>query len=274
MYYDFYCNEKMLLDHYEDYNVGNRTLRRLLGQSGMPPDVCADTYLAKMDNHEELEYDRYDLIKSFEQLSKERCELLHIDKIKIYEQDVEYIKDAVRKYPLTQKETLVLFGVILMCRIKQVETLDLTTKYKLQQFCGCFEGFKRKIWKVCVDTGKWYETYHEPNGIKKLCDTYDLLLRTKSEPGPDKIGCYYTYYNYELKNKNVIYEYVVTPRTNRLDIWDVFCNVGLQDIHFCKKCGTEYHLNSSTTLYCKKCAKEIKKEQTRERVKRYRNRNK
>ena len=110
MYYDFYCNEKMLLDHYEDYNVGNRTLRRLLGQSGMPPDVCADTYLAKMDNHEELEYDRYDLIKSFEQLSKERCELLQIDKIKIYEQDVEYIKDAVRKYPLTQKETLVLFG--------------------------------------------------------------------------------------------------------------------------------------------------------------------
>ena len=38
MYYDFFCNEKMLLDHYEDYHMGNRTLNRLLAQSGMPPD--------------------------------------------------------------------------------------------------------------------------------------------------------------------------------------------------------------------------------------------
>ena len=274
MFYDFYCNEHMVLDNTEKYNIGNRTLRRLLGQSGMPPDVCADMYLAKMDNHEGLYYDRYDVVKDFEQISSGQDELLQLDKISIYEQDLYYIKEASRKHHLTQKELLVLFGVILMCRIKLTDTLDLTTKFKLQQFCGCFDGFKRKIWKVRVDTGKWYETYHEPNGMQRLCDDFDLLIRTKSEYGPDKIGCYYTYLNYELQDKTIAYEYAVTPETNRLDIWDVFCSVGLQDIHFCQKCGAEYHLNSSTTLYCKKCVTEIKKQQTRERVMRYRRRKK
>ena len=267
MYYDFFCNEKMLLDHYEDYHMGNRTLNRLLAQSGMPPDVCADTYLAKMDNHKGLTYDRYDLILDYEKRCTKTSRLLEIDKIQIYKQDIEFIKDCARKYPLKQRELLVLFGVIVMCRIWQTDTLDLTTEFNLKQFCSCFNG---KIWKVRIKTDKWYDTYHEPENMKNLYSKYNILLRTPCEPGPKKIGCYYTYSNYELYDREVVYEYVITPRTTRLNLCEVFKEVGLENIHFCQCCGAEYHLNSKSTKYCSKCAKEMRREKTRVRTRKYR----
>lgn len=267
MYYDFFCNEKMLLDHYEDYHMGNRTLNRLLAQSGMPPDVCADTYLAKMDNHKGLTYDRYDLILDYEKRCTKTSKLLEIDKIQIYKQDIEFIKDCARKYPLKQRELLVLFGVIVMCRIWQTDTLDLTTEFNLKQFCSCFNG---KIWKVRIKTDKWYDTYHEPENMKNLYSKYDILLRTPCEPGPKKIGCYYTYSNYKLYDREVVYEYVITPSTNRLNLCEVFKEVGLENIHFCQCCGVEYHLNSKSTKYCSKCAEEMRREKTRVRTRKYR----
>lgn len=44
MYYSYYCNEKMLLDNFDDYNESPRLLRRLLAQSGYEPDfvqICS-----------------------------------------------------------------------------------------------------------------------------------------------------------------------------------------------------------------------------------------
>lgn len=56
----------------------------------------------------------------------------------------------------------------------------------------------------------------------------DILLRTPCEPGPKKIGSYYTYNNYELHDREVVYEYVITPRTNRLNLCEIFKEVGLE----------------------------------------------
>ena len=271
MYYDFFCNEKMLLDHFEDYGMGNRTLNRLLAQSGMPPDVCADTYLAKMDNHKGLSYDRYDLVLDFERRCTKESRLLELDKILVYRQDIDYIKDCCRKYPLRQNEVLVLFGVIMMCRILQTDTLDLTTEFALKQFCSCFDG---KLCKVRIRTDNWYDTYHEPKHMNNLHEKYNILLRTPCESGPRKIGSYYTYLNYELHDKTVAYEYVITPRTNRLNMCELFEKVGLKNLRFCKQCGTEYYMSSKTTNYCPNCAAKIQLEKTKERMKRYRNRKK
>ena len=267
MYYDFYCNEKMLLENWDSASGSNRALRRLLGMSGQAPDVCADMYLEKMDNHKNLYHDRYDVIRDFERIRSDKCELLEITSLPIYEQDIRYIKEAIKNYKLTQKEELVLFGTIMMCRILKTNTLDLTTRYKLRRFCGCFDGH---VNKVRVDTGKWYDVYHEPDGMQRLCNEYDLLIRTKAEAGPDKIGCYYTYLNYELTDKKIADNYVVTKDTNRLNLYDVYCKAGLENLHFCQRCGKEYKLKSKTTLYCKECVKSTKREQTRARVKRYR----
>ena len=88
MFYDFYCNEKMLLDNYKKNDLGNRALKRVIGRSGMTPDKCADMYLTMFDNSLNLNYDRYDLVRHFETCGTKACELLQIDSIKVYKQDL------------------------------------------------------------------------------------------------------------------------------------------------------------------------------------------
>lgn len=271
MYYDFYCNEKMLLNHYEDNPNGNRMLRRLVAQTGLPPDQCADMYLQKMDNSKGLFYDRYDVIQDFEKRRTSENVLLDLKTIPIYEQDVRYIKEGASKYHMQQREMLVLFGAIVMCRILQTDVLDLTTSFKLKQFCSCFDG---KVWKVRVDTGRWTDIYHAPSFMEKVSDKYGLLYRTPGECGPDKIGCYYAYPNYTLESQEIVYEHVITPHTNRLNFCDIFKEVGLEDLHYCTACGAPYYKKVNNRPYCDDCLEKIKRQKTRERVKKYRRKTK
>ena len=66
MFYDFYCNEKMLLDNYKKNDLGIRALKRVIGRSGMTPDKCADMNLTMFDNSLNFNYDIYDLVRHFE----------------------------------------------------------------------------------------------------------------------------------------------------------------------------------------------------------------
>ena len=106
MFYDFYCNEKMLLDNYKKNDLGNRALKRVIGRSGMTPDKCADMYLTMFDNSLNLNYDRYDLVRHFETCGTKTCELLQIDSIKVYKQDLEWIMTQIETQNLKQKEQL------------------------------------------------------------------------------------------------------------------------------------------------------------------------
>ena len=269
MYYDFYCNEQMLLENYEKGQVNNRSLKRLIGRSGMPPDKCADMYLKLFDNKLNLYTDRYDLVKSFENCRSEKCELLEIDNIKVYRQDLDYIKKQIDVYGLTQREQLCLFGIVMMCRILNTDTIDLTTQFKIKQFCSCFES---RIWEVIVDNGAWYETYHAPYGMSAVSDQYKILKRVDSDRSAGKIGCFYTYLNYELKDSTVAFEFAVTPSSNRLNLFAIYKSVGLMFLRFCERCGKPYYAKGKTSKYCDDCIKEVKREQTRERVRRYRQR--
>ena len=269
MFYDFYCNEKMLLDNYKKNDLGNRALKRVIGRSGMTPDKCADMYLTMFDNSLNLNYDRYDLVRHFETCGTKTCELLQIDSIKVYKQDIEWIMTQIETHNLKQKEQLCLFGVVMMCRILHMDTIDLTTEFKIKRFCGCFESH---LHDVTIRKGKWYETYHAPIGMETVSDEYGILLRTDSEHTAKKVGCYYTYENYDLKNNEVVYEMVVTPDTNRLNLYALYQTVGLKNIRFCVRCGCAFTARGNMTKYCDDCAKIIKREQTRERVRKYRQR--
>ena len=267
MYYNFYCNEKLLIDHFQEYGEGNRMLKRLLAQSGMPPDKCADIYLQKMDNREGLYYDRLDVIQDFAERSTGEDSLIKLDKITVYAQDVDYIKKYIKACNMTQRETMVLFGVIMMCRILQTNPLDLTTRYKIQQFCGCFG---KDITYKKEETEHWYDDYHAPIGLRRVCDEYGALLRIPCEKGLGKVGCRYLYLGYDLYDRTILKQYVVTKNRNRLDLEYIFIDLRLDGIRYCRKCGREFQSTSGRTKYCKDCVGEIRRSQTRDRVRKHR----
>lgn len=271
MYYDFYCDEQMLLDNFSYYGESNRLLKRLVAQSGNPPDTCADLYLSKMDNRKGLYYDRYDLIVDFEKRCTKTNELKSIHKIVVYKQDVEYVKCAIKEYRLTEVERMSLFGIIMMCRILNTDTVDLTTQFKIQQFCSCFGdsiSAKREIGE------KWYDSYHSPVGLKNICDKYHILLRIPSEKSVGKIGCSYVYFNYELNDKTVVAEYDITKETNKLNLERIFRDLHIDKIKYCECCGKEIYTKSNRLQYCKGCSDIIKRERTKERVRKHREKKK
>ena len=267
MYYNFYCNEKLLIDHFQESGEGNRMLKRLLAQSGLPPDKCADIYLQKMDNREGLYYDRFDVIQDFAERSTGVDSLTKLDKISVYKQDVDYIKGYIKDFHMTQRETMVLFGVIMMCRMMQTDTLDLTTKYKIQQFCSCFG---KDITYKKEEMEHWYDDYHAPIGLRKVCDEYGALLRVPCEKGFGKVGCRYVYPGYGLEDKTILKQYIVTQNRNRLDLEYIFRDLGLDGVRFCGRCGREFKARSGRSKYCKNWVDDIRRKQTRNRVRKHR----
>lgn len=269
MYYDFYCNEQLLLDNFSDYRESNRMLKRLIAQSGNPPDVCADLYLAKMDNRKGLYYDRYDVIKDFERRCTPEKELKKIEKIVVYKQDLDYVKCAIREYKLTEVERMSLFGIIMMCRILQTDTIDLTTQFKIQQFCSCFGD---SISSKRESGEKWYDSYHAPIGLKRLTDKFHILLRVDAEKSIGKIGCSYVYLNYELYDTEIVAEYPITKENNKLNLESIFRDLHIDKIKYCECCGKEIFTKSNRLQYCKTCAEKIRRERTKERVRKHRSR--
>ena len=152
MYYSYYCNEKMLLDNFDDYNESPRLLRRLLAQSGYEPDFCADMQLAHTDPKYIRQYDRLDLIQQYKKKQLKKCGLRQVDKICLYESDLTYIRLAIRTYGLTQRQVKVLLGVIVMCRLNGSDTLDLMNRYRIKQFCSCFG---RDVTAIHIDGANW-----------------------------------------------------------------------------------------------------------------------
>lgn len=64
-YTTFYCNENMLLDHWQDYHESNLMLRNLLKRTSISPIECATIYYERMKNPESVSYDRSHLIQMF-----------------------------------------------------------------------------------------------------------------------------------------------------------------------------------------------------------------
>lgn len=64
-YTTFYCNENMLLDHWQDYHESNLMLRNLLKRTSLSPIECATIYYERMKNPESVSYDRSHLIQMF-----------------------------------------------------------------------------------------------------------------------------------------------------------------------------------------------------------------
>lgn len=268
MYYSYYCNEKMLLDNFDDYNESPRLLRRLLAQSGYEPDFCADMQLAHTDPKYIRQYDRLDLIQQYKKKQLKKCGLRQVDKIYLYESDLTYIRLAIRTYGLTQRQVKVLLGVIVMCRLNGSDTLDLMNRYRIKQFCSCFG---RDVTTIHIDGANWWDGYEAPVELDVLSDKCGILNRITCKPGPGRIGCLYEYPFYDHKSEGV-YCWDVTAENNRLNMDKLCAKIGLFDNRYCEKCGEEIAWNAKAH-YCKTCAELEKNAKTLARVTRYRSKN-
>ena len=268
MYYSFYCNEKMLLDNFSDYNESPRLLRRLLAQSGYAPDFCADMQLKYTNPDYIQEYDRLDLIQKYERIRLNHCGLRQVNEITLYNYDIEYIKLATRSYNLTQRQVKVLTGVIVMCRINDNDTLDLMNKYRIKQFCSCFG---KDVTAEYIKGDTWWNGYEAPVDMNVLSDGYGIIDRVSAEVAPNRIGCLFRYPFFEQKD-SVAYTYKVTPQTNKLDMNRVCADIGLLNYKYCEKCGEKIEWGVRTH-YCKACAELEKNAKALARVTKHRAKN-
>lgn len=138
-YTTFYCNENMLLDHWQDYHESNLMLRNLLKRTSISPIECAMIYYERMKNPESVSYDRSHLIQTFSRGRKNNAPILDIHQVVLYQKDLDYITEARRKYHINYAQLRVLFGVIFFCRLYGSDTFALDTEFKMKRFGGCFE---------------------------------------------------------------------------------------------------------------------------------------
>lgn len=138
-YTTFYCNENMLLDHWQDYHESNLMLRNLLKRTSLSPIECATIYYERMKNPESVSYDRSHLIQTFSRGRKNNAPILDVRQVVLYQKDLNYITEARRKYHINYAQLRVLFGVIFFCRLYGSDTFALDTEFKMKRFGSCFE---------------------------------------------------------------------------------------------------------------------------------------
>lgn len=138
-YTTFYCNENMLLDHWQDYHESNLMLRNLLKRTSLSPIECATIYYERMKNPESVSYDRSHLIQMFSRGRKNNAPILDVHQVVLYQKDLDYITEARRKYHINYAQLRVLFGAIFFCRLYGSDTFALDTEFKMKRFGGCFE---------------------------------------------------------------------------------------------------------------------------------------
>jgi hypothetical protein len=255
-YTTFYCNENMLLEHWQDYHESNLMLRNLLKRTTLSPIECATIYYERMRNPESVSYDRSHLIQMFSRGRKNNAPILDVHQVVLYQKDLDYITEARRRYHINWVQLRVLFGIIFFCRLYGTSMVALDTEFKMKRFGGCFE----EQTEITYCSGpNWDDGYNAVRGMRELSDVYLLLNRTST----DDIGCLYTYPNYSLdKNDVIAYTFNVTLENNRLNLSPVVRELFNSKECYCTVCGTQYiSQKPNASLYCKDCA--IKKEKAR-----------
>ena len=255
-YTTFYCNENMLLEHWQDYHESNLMLRNLLKRTTLSPIECATIYYERMRNPESVSYDRSHLIQMFSRGRKNNAPILDVHQVVLYQKDLDYITEARRRDHINWAQLRVLFGIIFFCRLYGISMVALDTEFKMKRFGGCFE----EQTEITYCSGpNWDDGYNTVRGMRELSDVYLLLNRTST----DDIGCLYTYPNYSLdKNDVIAYTFNVTLENNRLNLSPVVRELFNSKECYCTVCGTQYiSQKPNASLYCKDCA--IKKEKAR-----------
>lgn len=255
-YTTFYCNENMLLDHWQDYHESNLMLRNLLKRTSISPIECATIYYERMKNPESVSYDRSHLIQMFSRGRKNNAPILDVHQVVLYQKDLDYITEARQKYHINYAQLRVLFGVIFFCRLYGSDTFALDTEFKMKRFGGCFEEQTEIMYCAGKNQDDGYNTVR---GMKEISDDYHLLNRT----GTDDIGCLYQYPNFALdKNDTIAYTFNVTLENNRLNLSAIVRELFDPKECYCIVCGEQYHSEKpNASRYCRGCA--AKKEQVR-----------
>ena len=130
-YTTFYCNENMLLDHWQDYHESNLMLRNLLKRTSISPIECATIYYERMKNPESVSYDRSHLIQMFSRGRKNNAPILDVHQVVLYQKDLDYITEARRKYHINYAQ---LRATICRCSC-------VCWVFRWSSFC-CFGQFK------------------------------------------------------------------------------------------------------------------------------------
>lgn len=266
MTYTIYCNEKLVVENLPYYKECNLKMKQLLAKSGLPYEQCYEMYMENINSKGGMPDKDY-ILQYFKEKCVKESKLRCVDKIKIYQSDMDYFVDACRYFDLNSSQKKILFGVIFMCRMDDKNYVDLRYESSIKGFCRSCND--RHIYKESVKGTSWFDTYCEPSGMTALCDA-GLLKRVENGQGSLEIGCKYIYPQFSKRAGGIAVCYVVGLENNRLDIGSICRDIGLFDLMFCNNCGKEFYARGGKRIYCKECAKKIHREKNKENMRRAR----
>lgn len=248
-YSTFYCNEQLLLDNWEYYKESNQLLRNTLRKTNLSSIECATIYYEHMRNPESVSYDRSSLLCLFPNKRKNRNTLLQINSVVLYKKDIEYVRNARKKFHISYKQMLVLFGIIFFCRMMNRDHVSLETEFKMRRFSKCF---KEQTAIKYYQGESWDSGYNTVHGLYELSDKYKVLERRQTEG----IGCVYFYPEFKISNNDSVeYIFTVTKENNKLDLTSIVNSIFDRTECYCIVCGDIYRsIKPNASLYCSKCA--------------------
>ena len=118
-YTTFYCNENMLLDHWQDYHESNLMLRNLLKRTSLSPIECATIYYERMKNPESVSYDRSHLIQMFSRGRKNNAPILDVRQVVLSERSGLYYRGAPKVSYQLRTITCSVWGNILLPTVRK-----------------------------------------------------------------------------------------------------------------------------------------------------------
>lgn len=185
--------------------------------------------------------ERYDgVIKSIADKSYHKdSKLVHVDKVDIYKEELEFINNLDVKYSLKK----ILFTLLVY---KKVEFEITNHKCNMNYYSD--NDYKRRNLKLIYgSTMKLDESVFELSKLDLLQNGYNSDIKLFFI---DKIA--------ELGKTEVVYE--VNVFENSALYFDLYNNRGSK-IKPCQNCGMMFKPKSNAGKYCKNCAKEVKIQQ-------------
>lgn len=191
-----------------------------------------------------------------------KSRLREINEVVLYENDIENVIKAHRKYDLTVLQTKIFFGLLFFARMYNSEHCRVGTEWKFKQFCGCF---KERIGFADMDFVRQY-------GLLLIFETGEEVFSRYRSAVPELD---YIYEGAEEKTA-VAYRHTVTVENNRLDLDAVFDAAMPKQwrVKRCEACGGIVFIRGNRQKYCEKCSHEKHKRQQRMAMKRKREREK
>lgn len=216
-------------------------------------DLRIKTYDWQKDDNHDMELKFFKKMKRNQKMNKK---LREINEVVLYKSDFDIIEKARKEYSLTELQTQVVFGLIFMSRMNDVQWCRIGTEHKSKGFWGAFDRYvkpedKEKVWETGL-----FETYKE-DGFKNYKEKEDKI-----------------YLNYENKDE-VAYVFKTTVENNKLNLSQIAKEV-IPDINvkYCIHCGKSFVPASNRQKQCSECKKENEREQARLRKQKQREREK